>query len=173
MLTQKDMRWLNIIAEHDYTTWGAVGSDDIAQEGAVAWWLASTKDQVSGSINFYKQASRWRMKNVVIRGSLTGSPTPHSCRNMAQPVASDSAVWSRLNSETLKNAELAYHKAEVQQIIKSLTPRQQEYVRLRFWAGYSTPMLNEHFGYVTSPLWTRIKNRLAPKLEHLRELANG
>lgn len=66
---------------------------------------------------------------------------------------------------------MAYHHGEIAQALDSLTPRQREYVELRFWRGMEHPELEAHFGYNPGSLWSAKKGgarvRLAKELAHL------
>lgn len=163
-----DYGWLKKVARDYRQVDSAIDRDDVAQEGAIAWWLSEQKGE--GSVNFNKQAARWRMTSVIAEQRITGSPRAWGASGIAMPYDSDSAVWDRLPPALLAAAELAYHHAQIVAALKGLSKMQREYVWLRFWQGYDTPKLNAHFGYVTSPVWTIIKRKLSVQLEPLREL---
>ena len=67
----------------------------------------------------------------------------------------------------LGRIELAYHHGEIAQALDGLTPREREYVFLRFWCGWKLPQMREHFGYEPSALWRKARPKLTLALAHL------
>jgi DNA-directed RNA polymerase specialized sigma24 family protein len=67
----------------------------------------------------------------------------------------------------LPGVEMAYHRGEIYQALSELSPKEREYVMLRFWQGQRTPELREHFGYYPSTLWATARKKLQKSLAHL------
>jgi RNA polymerase sigma factor (sigma-70 family) len=64
------------------------------------------------------------------------------------------------------------HSKDIRNAIRNLSPRQQEYVYLRFFLDYGQPDLNRYFGYEPGGLWRNqrsgAKVKLRQSLEHLK-----
>jgi hypothetical protein len=159
--------WVRKVARDYRQVDTAIDRDDVAQEGAIAFWLSTQKDALGGSINFHKQAARWRMASVMSDQRVTGSARGWGAAGVATAIADDSPVWDRLPASTLAVAELAYHEKQIFDAVNKLPGLQREYTLLRFWCGYDTPKLDAHFGYVSSGLWTRAKKTLKETLNFL------
>lgn len=172
----------------DYEGWlhkvaNEIGSpaehDDLVQEGRVAMWRAlSSFDESRGSLpSWLTRAAEMRMKDVAWG---TGQPTGHEPTRGSRPVEEGPSLDEQSEDAVqalLGYVESAYHDGEVMQIIREhLSPRQQEYVFLRFWGGLEPtsraaqtralvmefPVLSERWH------WQRARAILAEKLAHLR-----
>lgn len=160
--------------------------EDVAQEGRIAMWKALTRyDPSKGPVDMWVKAhARWRMKTVRANRSWTGRPSDarntlggkpavvQSVTYLSDLLANDSGVEAMLAAADLvAAAEWAYHHGEIAQAMAELTPRQREYVYLRFWLCYQTAQLKDYFGYDPSGLWTNIhrgaRMRLRDHLSHL------
>ena len=75
-------------------------------------------------------------------------------------------LWDSLTAE-LPALEMAYHRGEINTALNALTPREREYVHLRFWRGYRNPQMIAHFGYEPHALWGTARPKLAGRLAHL------
>lgn len=168
-------KWLHAVA-NSLTT--PAEHDDIVQEGRVAMWRAlSTYDASRGSqASWLTKAAELRMKDVAWG---TGQPTGHAPLRGSRPVEegpSLDAEPEEIVQSLLGFVEEAYHDGEVMRIIREvLTPRQQEYVFLRFWGGLEPraqalqiralvkefPVLGERWH------WQRARAILADRLAHL------
>lgn len=151
-------------------------SEDLAQEGWIALWQATRTYDGRGGVSFdywLRRCAHDRMR-VVLRlwmarcrdvnvTELGGDPWERV--NNWSELASDNAWVSLLTN--LGDVEFAYHHGEIAQAMASLTPRQREYVYLRFHLGYTTPELTAHFGYPPKTLGVRVREKLAVKLAHL------
>jgi DNA-directed RNA polymerase specialized sigma24 family protein len=77
--------------------------------------------------------------------------------------------WEKLTAVEF-DVTLAYHEGEIAEAIGDLTPRQQEFVRLRFWEGLSFPELTEYFGYEPNGLLASARKKLRERLRHLKDV---
>lgn len=134
--------------------------DDLVQRGLVAMWHAlESFDPDKGALPAWltfkaggamKDALRVRDKHRV------GLPLE------LLPEDADEILFI---PDLLAGVELAYHRGEIAKALAQLTPKQQEYVRLRFWEGAGTQELTAHFGYDPSSLWNSKKNGAKYKLQ--------
>lgn len=163
--------------------------DDVKQEGRIALWrhLRDTGDTEQA----FAQAF-YRMKAVAWgQPRLTGM-APREAHTVAHDEASIDAlveygVWDMFAGvEALTDVEIAYHRGEIMQAFRALTPKQQQYVYARFWCGIDMPAGSRNEGVKAAKdanpvlrrdvLWTGnktttgAKQRLADRLAHLREL---
>lgn len=136
-------------------------TEDLAQEGWIAMWVALEKAKAAGrEINeaYLKQAARWAVLNGLKKRfpdiPLEPSELPDSVSY--QP-----------------DRDLANHEEEIRAAVQELPKKHQEYVYLRFWAGWNQTQLNPA-GYSTT-FWYRPKTGardiLASKLAHLADAA--
>lgn len=142
---------------------GPKEAEDVAQEGWLYMWRTEGQHNPALSPKNYwmKQKAYSRMLNV--RRSL---------KNKMDKVVFVEEYEDPLMMEWLRpDLENIYHNREVLAAIMALTPREREYVYLRFWRGYQMPQLREHFGYEPNAAWTLAKRKLQKSLSHLRELA--
>lgn len=140
--------------------------DDLVQRGLVAMWKAlDSFDEAKGALPAWltfkadgamKDALRPRQKDRV---ALPLEHLPEDAEELLE------------FPDMLLGITRAYHRGEVARALDSLTPRQLEYVRLRFWEGAGTTELVAHFGYDPSGLWNSKKNgakiKLRAALAHL------
>ena len=143
--------------------------DDLVQHGLIAMWKAlDSFDESKGALPAWltfkasgamKDALRPRVKHVqhldldqVVRPEFT----PEAC--IEYP-------------DLLQGLERAYHAGEVARALDALTPKQREYVRLRFWEGAGPAQMRAHFGYDPQALWSSKRNgakyKLQERLAHL------
>jgi DNA-directed RNA polymerase specialized sigma24 family protein len=158
--------------------------EDVAQEGRIAMWKAAEKyDPSKGPLDMWLKAhARWRMKSVRGNRSWTGNdarPTLGGRESVVRSVAylsdlltDDNGIVGMLEAaDLLSGIEWAYHHGEIAVAMAELTPRQREYVFLRFWVGYQLPQMRDYFGYDPQGLWSSPKNgaktRLRARLSHL------
>lgn len=130
--------------------------EDVAQEGWLAMWRSlESYDPEKGSKNYwlkYKAYSRMR----TVRRNL-GSKKEDATEIGADDISCPPGEWHNL-----------YHNPEIWSAIKILSPREREYIFLRFWGGYKLPEMRQHFGYEPSGLWTTAKRKLNRQLKHLQ-----
>lgn len=170
-------KWLHAVANRMMS--GATEADhqDLVQEGRVAMWRAlSTYDETKGALpSWLTKAAEMRMSDIA-RGH--GQPFGHEAVRGVREVEmgpSLDAEPEQVVEALLGYVEAAYHDGEVMQAIRELTPRQQEYVFLRFWGGLDPraqapgiralvaqfPVLKERWH------WQRALPILRERLEHL------
>lgn len=147
-------------------------ADDLAQEGMIAMWKAEKEwdpDRCPLESWLYT-AARFRMRRV-LQDSMTrkggrGEQPVWSPRYVPIPPevflssGVDSPVWMDLGA-----IELAYHHGELYEALNALTPRQREYVYLRFWLRATGVEMRAHFGYDPGALWTSSRNGARGKLQ--------
>lgn len=149
---------------------GAIGIDDIVQEGMIAMWQAmDSHDPRRGDrLMWMKANARWRMKSLVRKRI--------SIREDADDLVKLAEELQQLQS-LAPDSENAYHNPEIAAAIKQLTPRQREYVFRRFYLGEYESEMKDHFGYLPSGLWHSKANGARQKLEkslaHLGKEMNG
>lgn len=135
-----------------------IDSEDLAQEGWIAMWIALQKAKDTGrEINeaYLKQAARWAILSELKRRypdiPLDPSEIPEGAHYHP-------------------SGDLAAHHPEIATAIRELPQRQQEYVYLRFWEDWNTKSQLSAAGYATS-LWynprSGAKAVLRDKLSHL------
>lgn len=140
---------------------------DLAQEGWIEMWVRLSTDTWNKRFPLdlaLKNHARDRMKTVLRnwRAMKTSIAEP---QNMS---FGDSPMDELLMTETLGEAEWAYHHGEIHRAIcELLTPREREYVYLRFWCGYQLPQMRAHFGYNPSSLWRTSRVKLQEVLKSL------
>lgn len=154
--------WLRVVAARMTTP---DKSEDLAAEGWVAMWRAYGSYDGRAPLDYWlKHVAQQRMISVR-RNYAAVKNTMHQLSGL--PHADDEvSVWDGLRVE-LPEIEVAYHQGEIYAALNALTPREREYVLLRFWHGYRAPQMREHFGYAPHALWTTARPKLASSLEHL------
>jgi DNA-directed RNA polymerase specialized sigma24 family protein len=138
-------------------------AEDLAQEGWIAMWRAVQDDRdvaVKAPLDWWlKRQALLRMQQCV-RDWFT--PAKQRQHLLVDDVASLVEL-----STVLPVLELAYHRGEVYAAVGRLTPREREYVTLRFWGGANPAQLVDHFGYKPHGLWRTAAPKLALDLAHL------
>lgn len=140
--------------------------EDLAQEGWVALWRALRSWNRRDPLDYWvKRKATERMLTLVqrdwqTRKALLDVPAGHPAHAEVDP------VWDQLRV-ALPDIEGAYHHGEIHQAIAALTPREKEYVYLRFWGDYRKPDMIGHFGYEPSGVWRSARRKLADTLAHL------
>lgn len=139
-----------------------IDTEDLAQEGWLAMWVALEKAKAAGrTINeaYLKQAARWAILNL-LKQRYPDIPL--------EPSEIPDAVSFQ------PDRDFSRHREEVRAAVAELPERQREYVYLRFWEGRSTKVMQNEDGYSTG-LWfkpsTGAKAVLASKLAHLADAA--
>lgn len=136
---------------------------DLYQEAMIAVWKELEKAQAQGrevNDSYLRYKAKWTMVDRVTTGKKV---TP------LEPGEDD---WL-LDKPVTDDTDLLFHKAEIHRAISELSPRQREYVYLRFWRGFQKPELREH-GAVHSAWYGNGKSpgaraKLAAKLAHLAD----
>lgn len=132
--------------------------DELSQEGWIAVWRAS---RIRADEPWCMTAAKNRMIDVLReRHQLTRG------FDKTDLVGDDLTELCGAATE-LSGIELAYHRGEILAALDRLSPREREYVELRFWGGWVKAELVEHFGYLPSATWQRARTKLAAELAHL------
>ena len=168
-------KWLHKVANSLTDT---AQHDDIVQEGRVAMWRAlSTYDESKGALaSWLTRAAEMRMRHVAWG---KGQPLGHEPMRGSRPVEEGPSLDGQpeeVVQELLGFVEAAYHDGEVMHVIREvLSPKQQEYVYLRFWGGLDPlaqapqvralvkefPVLGQRWH------WQRAREILGERLAHL------
>ncbi len=150
--------WLRAIA----TRMQPLRAEEIAQEGWIAIWRAVQSHDAE-----FAPQDFWLKKNALDRMRSVLRDYQAQLRDWRQQVLVGdlTAIWE--GEEALLEMDLAYHHGEIAQALHSLTPREREYVFLRFWHGYRKPEMIAHFGYEPNGLWRTARPKLAEALAHL------
>lgn len=170
--------------------------EDLEQEGRIAMWKAVGSHDPSrghperdttggGPLTMWMRANaRWRMKEVRSNRCWTGhdsstrptlgghAPRITSVHYLSELFDNQDAMANLLEAaDLMQGVEMAYHRGEIAEAMSSLSPRQREYVYLRFWQGYNTGDLTRHFGYdPTTGMWSgkeAARGKLRRELAHL------
>lgn len=143
-------------------------AEELAQEGWIALWRAHRDYDGSAPLDWWlKRKAHGRMLMLVGRDWQTVKATQDIAAG--HPTAEEPAVWGRLAVD-LGSIEFAYHAGEILDAINRLTPREREYVFLRFWCGWRQPQMVAHFGYEPNGLWRTSRMKLRGGLAHLAAL---
>lgn len=156
-------------------------TDDLAQEGSIALWRAyrDLEDTPEPDrTRFALHRARQRMKHIAWKGEPPLGHAPMRGRPEVEIGFSMDALegWQReafLGAEDmLGDVEMAYHRGELAAALQSLPTHHQEYVKLRFWWGYTDTEIAALWGLSSSKVvekrWSRtIRPALAERLPHL------
>jgi RNA polymerase sigma factor (sigma-70 family) len=169
---------------------------DLVQEGRIAMWRSldkmdpekfsrPDKPLQENAQLWAMTAAKMRMNDVARRGTWLGKPEHRGVLTMPRPSSLDDLLYRNGDgddnpiaelltaADLLDSALIAYHRGEIYQALSDLPTRQREYVVLRFWGGYTEPMIKEALDLHTQPrnLWDATKQaakwRLRARLEHL------
>lgn len=160
--------WLRKVAK-GMTQTNPDRAEELGQEGWIALWQATrTYDGRDGVPldAWLKQSAIYRMK-VMIRHWTAACRDMNATELAGNPWDEVSTWWAALTTD-LGDIEFAYHHGEIAQAMASLSPRQQEYVYLRYCCDYGTKELTAHFGYPPKTVGQQARAKLAAQLEHLR-----
>lgn len=149
--------WLRTTARRALN--GRPGSEDLAQEMWIAMWRALADQTVAPQDFWLKRQALLRMKTCLRDWH---DPMKHRQHVFTHDVTEVADLPAELGT-----VELAYHHGEIHAALDRLSPREREYVALRFWGGLNYPELAEHFGYRPTNLWRTARPKLAEALEHL------
>lgn len=149
--------------------------DDLLQEARIAVWLQAEAAVGKGDPRAWLSAvSGNRITEAATRQTWTGhtrvhgQPTDPLRQNAKQSMDDpDFTLWESLDGPAwLDGALLAYHRGEIARAIAELSPRQKQYVILRFWHGYGHMEIKREFG-MSESTWAGAKQSLREKLLHL------
>lgn len=135
--------------------------EDLVQLGRIAIWKAvDTFDESKGALPSWVQ--------LKARGAMLD----YFRKTSEIPLANEREEWDALRTE-LNASDMVAHQREIRDAVQGLSPRQREYVYLRFYEDYKLAELTHHFGYDPSGLWgspkNGAKNKLRGQLSHLRK----
>jgi RNA polymerase sigma factor (sigma-70 family) len=168
-------RWLHAVANRLLRDATDADHQDLVQEGRVAMWRAlESYDETLGSLpSWLTQAAETRMKDLAWgKGRAFGHEAVRGSRPVEEGPSLD-ALDEDTVSSLLGYVEEAFHDGEILQAIREhLTPRQQEYVFLRFWGGLEPTSRDPHIRALMSQFpvlgerwhWQRIRPILAEAL---------
>lgn len=142
---------------------GRPGAEDLAQEMWIAMWRAlhapSRTDRPA--------PQDWWLKHVATQRMSQCLRDWHDPVKQRQHVYTGDVVEVIDPPVELGALELAYHQGDIHAALENLSPREQEYVLARFWAGMGPAQLTAHFGYKPHGLWRTARPKLATALAHL------
>ena len=150
----------------------AMDWEDLQQEAMIAVWQAEQAFDETRSpekIPFVK----WKARNHAI--DQLRPRVKHKAYYGVEDADDVLDAMFDQDPSVLDRVIAAYHAGEIQEALKTLTPKQREYVELRFWGGLSEAELTAHFGYGPSGLWGApagrggARRKLAVALAHLVE----
>lgn len=176
-------RWLHAVANRLLKDATEADHQDLVQEGRVAMWRAlgtfdesrDYNDPQGARVAWIIRAAEMRMKDVAWgKGQPFGREATRGSREVDKGPSLDELEEQQVEA-LLGFVEEAFQDGEVLRIIRErLTPRQQQYVFLRFWGGLDPssqapgmralvaqfPVLRERWH------WQRAKPVLAEALAH-------
>ncbi len=174
-------RWLGAVAMRLLgATWTEADLQDLKQEGRVAMWRAlETYDEAKGALpSWLTRAAEMRMKDIARgHGQPFGREATRGSREVDTGGSIDAFDEDQIDG-LLGYVSEEIHDGEILRVIRErLTPRQQEYVFLRFWGGLDpraqAPQVREmvkQFPVLAERWqWQRAKPILVDALAHLAE----
>jgi DNA-directed RNA polymerase specialized sigma24 family protein len=137
--------------------------EDLAQEGWIAMWRQIKTGR--SAEKFLIQAAKSRMQTCRRDWFTTGKSKANAPNGRDIP-----------EQGFQQDLELMYHFGEIHTAINALTPREREYIFLRFWAftgetgkGTPNPAIQSRFKSSNATAhWNSARAKLAEALEHLR-----
>lgn len=151
---------------HKYAFGNRAFQDDLYQDAMEAMWKELLKAEEKGrSLNdsFLTHKARWVMIDRVRKG------------RWESPVEPDEDDGWPLDKPVLDDPDMLAHRPEIRAAIAGLTPRQREYIYLRFWKDYRKPDMKQtgisQANWYGSGGSAGAKAILASKLAHLADAA--
>lgn len=153
----------------------SVDQYDLAQEGHIAMWKAiktwREESGVSLSTHLMNKA-RWRMQEVVARGTWTGKPSEAGRKYRPTLEATDMTTSDfdveGVMREDVEAVMVAYHHGEIMHALSALKPDVRRKVVGWFWLGV-IDQKNSSWWYGKG---YGARDKLRVELAHLRELAS-
>lgn len=152
---------------------------DVLQEGRITFWREYHR---VNEIRWALARAKSQMRHLIWVGDVqwTGHAPMHG-RIPVQTVAildrplsedSDATLADLLlgANDALSGVEIAYHHGEIARALNELSPRQREYVVMRFWSGYNDSEIAAHQGLTRSGVSKNWRTSIRPHL--VRELAH-
>ncbi len=146
---------------------------DLYQDAMEAMWKELLKAEERGvevNDSFLTQKARWVIKEYY----RADKKTPKGADRLHQLVEPGEGDWL-LDRPVTEDTDRLFHNPEIRSAIKALSPRQREYVYLRFWHGYQKADLLERgisqANWYGSGKSAGAKTILASRLAHLAGLA--
>jgi RNA polymerase sigma factor (sigma-70 family) len=197
-LLESNIRWLHFMA-NKLKPWYDANHDDIFQEGWIAMWQAIEtykpskvpieawiyRKAKSRMIDFVFQdkpafgsegnRGRWKPKDNVSLDAILEAGDGARADILGDAIVSD---------ESLVGVEQAYHEGDIMDALNRLSPKEREFVVLKFWGGlYTKPEratrdwvkvsqdLAPQFSHkaTRSTYWSSAQDKLSEYLEHMRE----
>lgn len=153
---------------------GSIRDDLINEARLTVWKVLCEKPDATGLLSV---ATKRRIGELVQRGQRwTGMETKHGhpidpLRRPHETVDDEDHPVVVEAADVLSGVEMAYHEGEILDAIRSLEPRHQAYVILRFWGGYTNPEIaaiqSVGVGNMSRTWTTVIQPALAERLQHL------
>jgi len=124
--------------------------EELCQEGWIAVWKA-WKKKPDATFSFYYQAADWRMRGILTGlRALEGQPA-RSAAHPPEQLVSELPEYASLEDEftrVVEEIDRLYHEgALVREALSVLTPRQLEFVTLRYFEERTLPEIRERLGY--------------------------
>lgn len=140
----------------------ALDRDDLVQLGRIAIWRAQKTYDARGALPAYL--------TMRARGDMLDALRPREKHVVhAEPTTFEAEAEHPALADLAEHLALAYHRGEIAKALDELTPRQREYVQLRFWGDRRGKELTEHFGYDPVGLWRAARDKLSVSLAHLKD----
>jgi DNA-directed RNA polymerase specialized sigma24 family protein len=144
---------------------------DLAQEGWIEMWRRSQNLKPGYPIDLQlKMAATDRMRTVLRNWRSVKNQPGLSLDGLLEDRLQDDILTELGLTDHLLGVELAYHHGEIYAALNDLSPREREYVVLRFWCGYRLPQMRAHFGYEPSALWRTARVKLQEALGSLQTI---
>lgn len=150
--------------------------EDLIQEARITVWKVLEKRPDAPGAYIHASTAK-RIAEVLRGGTMTGQPTNQGkprdpIRRKDRDSFDDPEFLVGASApDVLGAVEMAYHEGQILDAIRALPPRYQEYVILRFWAGWTPGELAPVIGVKATNqarMWKEaIRPVLAERLAHL------
>lgn len=162
-LLEKYRSWLRVVAADLLRGRPPHLIDDLASEGWIAIWKAMHENR-----NVDKKAPLdwWLKRQAKLRMT-------RMIRDWFEPMKQRQHTWVEDVTDyvdlpaLLPDIEIAYHRGEIYQALNILSPREREYVVMRYLLAQTPAELTAHFGYEPTALWRTARPKLARELAYL------
>jgi len=139
--------------------------DDLMQEGWIAIWRAvPNHNPDKGPLDKWLcDKAQWAMLAKI----REWQGNKHTFYDSFGDMTAFTEVELVEATEALERVEIAYHRGEILQAISSLTPKQREYIIMKFWFGLTFTEIVEQIGYNPASVHRLSMNKLRKELAHL------